>query len=576
MKLPIRNSIQISLLFAGLCSTISAAPNPPPCSTEKVNHEDCILTINRWYPVTFPTIQMSQGKQVVVKLENQLPFESVTLDSTGTTLLPASDQGAALLTAVIPNLKGLVFSTAIKPGAAPGLPGNPAKAPTPGRSPAEVQVIPELAQLQQMLQDASGSIDFAFTHALVVYAQLSQALSPLPVPGSSRAAEVPKLPADTGTPNPWLPASYPFWRAYLLCELVGGSDCATANPPSFNNVLGQISGLQSGLPPATSNLLFDQHVFDFLAQKASNDIQAIPADSRQPYLDAMALLAAQENRLVSIIASLGSSLPAVQKDFQTYYGNINLTLTNPIPNILDQDGRLILGSITDPRSSTGSYPHYLGKQITFSVNVVNQIATSRASVINSQAKAAIATITVLYADPRFEASAGVLFNFVHNRTFADQTITTPASGTSQTASEMQIFETATRPTVVPFVAGHIRLGNDFTIPARGRRVAFYATAWIGVNPNNTLPEYGAGPTFAWRSLMFSILYDRTHDTRLAPGSYVGQIVCSSNPPAGGSLPSCTPAPAAPTSTTFATNALAFGLSVRIPTTFAAGTGGVSR
>jgi hypothetical protein len=576
MKLAPRISILISLLFAGICATAFAAPDPPPCSTEKVNHEDCILTINRWYPVTFPTIQMSQGKQIIVKLENQLPFESVTLDSTGTTLLPASDQGAALLTAAIPNLKGLVFSTAIKPGAAPGLPGKPAIVPKPGASPAENQVIPELAQLQQMLQDASGTIDFAFTHALVVYAQLSQALSPLPVPGTSSAAQVPPLPADPSTPNPWRPASYPFWRAYLLCELVGGSDCATANPPSFNNVLGQLSGLQSGLPPATSNLLFDQHVFDFLAQKASNDIQSIPAGSRQPYLDKMTLYTAQENRLVSVIASLGTSLPAVQKDFQTYYENINLTLTNPVPDSLDKDGKLILGSITDPRSSTVSYPHYLGKQITFSVNVINQIATSRASVINSQAKTAIATITVLYADPRFETSAGVLFNFVHNRTFADQTITTSAPGTAQTAGEMQIFETATRPTVVPFVAGHIRLGDDFTIPALGRRAAFYATAWVGINPNNTLPEYGAGPTFAWRSLMFSVLYDRTHDTRLAPGSYVGQIVCSPSPPTGSSLPSCTPAPAAPTSTTFATNAFAFGLSVRIPTSFAPGAGGISR
>lgn len=576
MKLSLRNFIQLSLLLACLCATTFAAPDPPPCSTEKVNHENCIFTINRWYPVTFPTIQMSQGKQIIVKLENQLPFESVTLDATGTTLLPGSDQGAALLTAAIPNLAGLVFSTVVKPGAAPGLPSKPAIVPKPGASPAEDQVIAELAQLQQMLQDASGTIDFAFTHALVVYAQLSQALAPLPVPGTSSAAQVPPLSADPGTPNPWLPAEYPFWRAYLLCELVGGSDCATAKPPSFNNVLGQLSGLQSGLPPATSNLLFDQHVFDFLAQKASNDIQSIPVGSRQPFLDAMAVYTAQENRLVSVIASLGTTLPAVQKDFQTYYENINLALTNPVPDSLDKDGKLILGSITDPRSSTGSYPHYLGKQITFSVNVVNQIATSRASVINSQAKTAIATITVLYADPHFETSAGVLFNFVHDRTFADQTITTPAPGTAQTAGEMQIFETATRPAVVPFVAGDIRLGDDFVLRPGGRRAAFYATAWVGINPNNTLPEYGAGPTFAWRSLMFSALYDRTHDTRLVPGSYVGQIVCSPSPPTGSSLPSCTPAPAAPTSTPFATNAFAFGLSVRIPTTFAAGTGGVSR
>ena len=255
-----------------------------------------------------------------------------------------------------------------------------------------------------MLENADASINSVFSHALVVHAQLNQVLSPLPVSGISSPQQVPALPADLNTPNPWIRDSYPFWRAYLLCELVGGNDCASVSgkPPSISNVLGEISGLQSELPPATSNLLFDQYVFDFLVQKTPNDISKLPAGSQQPYLDALALYSSQENRLVSVIASLGNSLPAVQKDFQTYYENINLTLTNPVPASLDTDGRLILGTITDPRSTTvsikASYPHYLGKPIAFSVNVVNQIATSRASVINSQAKTSIAIVTVRYAD----------------------------------------------------------------------------------------------------------------------------------------------------------------------------------
>jgi hypothetical protein len=571
MKLSFCNCIQLSLFVASLCAT--ALADSPACSTEKVNHQDCIFTINRWYPVTFPTIQMSYGKKVIVLLENPMSFETATLDSAGTTLLPASDQGAALLTAVIPNLKGLVFSTAVKPGAiaAAVKAGAALKPAAPGASgnPAEDQVVLELAQLQQMLDTAGGTVDSLFTNALIVYAQLSQILSPLPTVGAGSAVAALPLAADLNTPNPWDPAKYPFWRAYLLCELVGGNDCATSTPPSFNNVLGQLSALQSQLPPATSNPLFDQHVFDFLAQKTSNDIKQLPAASQQQYLDAITLFTAQENRLVSVMASLATTLPSVQKDFQTYYENIQLTLTNPVPG-----GSVQLGAIIDPRTSTTAYPPFLGRQVAFTVNVVNQIATSRASVITSQAKTAIVTITVLYADPRFETSAGVLFNFVHDRTFAYQTIAVPVTGTSQTVGEMQIIETATRPAVVPFVAGHIRLGNDFIVGHR--RSALYATGWIGINLNNTLPEYGAGPTFSWRSFMFSALYDRTHDTRLTPGSYVGQVVCSPSPPAGSSLPSCTPPPSAPTTATFSTNSFAIGISIRIPTTFAAGTGGVSR
>ena len=577
MKLSFHRRVQLSLLLAGLCTT--ALADPPACSTEKVNHQDCTFTINRWYPVTFPTIQMSYGKKIIVRLENPLSFETATLDSAGTTLLPPSDQGAALLTAAIPNLQGLVFSTAIKPAAiaaaAAARAGKKPAAPGTSGNPAEDQVILELMQLQQMLENAGATIDGVFANALIVYAQLSQVLSPLPIAGAGSAGDVPALAAAPNTPNPWVPSKFPIWRAYLLCELVGGYDCAIGTPPSVNevlghsDVLGQLSALQSELAPSTSNPLFDQHVFDFLAQKTSNDIKQLPAASQQQYLDAWTLFTGQENRLVSVMASLGTTLPSVQKDFQTYYENIQLTLTNPVPGDPVQ-----LGTITDPRTSSSPYPPFLGRQVAFTVNVVNQIATSRASVITSQAKTAIVTITVLYADPRFETSAGVLFNFVHDRTFADQSITTPALGTSQTAGEMQIFETATRPTVVPFVAGHVRLGDDFIVGHR--RSAFYATGWIGINPNNTLPEYGAGPTFAWRSFMFSALYDRTHDTRLTPGSYVGQIVCSPSPTAGSSLPSCTPPPSAPTTTTFATNAFAVGISIRIPTTFAAGTGGVSR
>jgi len=144
------------------------------------------------------------------------------------------------------------------------------------------------------------------------------------------------------------------------------------------------------------------------------------------------------------------------------------------------------------------------------------------------------------------------------------------------AGEIQISETKTRPDVVPFVAGHVRLGNDFIVPIDHRRGAIYATGWIGLNPYNTLPEYGFGPTFSWRSIMLSALYDRTHDTRLTQGAYVGQILCTPNPPTGSTLPSCATPPASPTTQTFGTNAFAFGISVRFPTVFAAATSGVSR
>src|ERR1700761_1792678 len=54
----------------------------PYCSTEKVNHSDCMFQIDRRYPVTFPTLQMAHGKKVHVVLTNPVPFETLTLDET--------------------------------------------------------------------------------------------------------------------------------------------------------------------------------------------------------------------------------------------------------------------------------------------------------------------------------------------------------------------------------------------------------------------------------------------------------------------------------------------------------------
>jgi hypothetical protein len=215
--------------------------------------------------------------------------------------------------------------------------------------------------------------------------------------------------------------------------------------------------------------------------------------------------------------------------------------------------------------------------VTYAVNAINNIATAQTSVTAATSKVSIATVTVLYANPRLESSAGAIVSFVHNRTFANQTITNPPTGSPYAPGDIVIAQTKTDPEVVPFVALHWRVGDEYLMPDH-RRGAVYGTIWVGLNPYSTLPEYGGGPTVSWRSLMFSFLYNRAHQTSLVSGETQGQIVCSPTATAGMSPPLCTPAPPAPITQTTPLNAFAIGLSVRIPTSFApaTATGGVSR
>ena len=331
-------------------------------------------------------------------------------------------------------------------------------------------------------------------------------------------------------------------------------------------------------PDPDSNQIFDQKRFDYFVKQTITDIGKLySSPAAQPWQDTeeghqLQRLQTVENLLTSRIAALSNTLTNVQKDFVTYYQNILQLKMVPVSS---QE----IGYIYDPakfqRGNTPvSYPRLLGRQVVYSVNAVNQISTPRASITASTAKVSIATVTVLYADPIFETSVGGLASFVHNRTFANQTVITPQPGTSQVAGDIIISQTKTDPEVIPFVAAHWRLGHEFTMPDH-RRGAFYATAWVGLNPYTTLPEYGAGPTLSWRSFMFSALYNRAHVVALTGSQTLGEIVCSPSAVSGATPPPCTPAPPAPISQTFSINAFAIGISIRLPTTFTAGTGGVS-
>jgi hypothetical protein len=635
------------------------------CSTEKVNHKDCTVYISRRYPVTLPTIQMHPGKKVTVVVLQPLGFESLSLDWTTGTALPGTDQGATLLTAVVPDLKGLYFSNVTVPlppggtattGAEYKVQVNPnvippivdpcdktnkdkkgkstynagkcveklendaaqAKKDEEAKAAAATKAIEDAQNtLKDDLEKLHGLLDTVrenfrsddlslhlVNHVAAVYAQLNQVLSPIPKPGFEKEADyiapspLNSDPAELPRIDPW--TDYVTWREMMLCELAGvrndSTRCDERLP--FSNLLGDISTLQGKLPAATPtqgitisvsgktvtppppdpdpNQLFDQKYFDYTAKQANSALKNVYPGLTPEQLKGtdeskqLQMMLTEEALLTSQMSVISNTLTNVQKDFVTYYQNILL-----VPNL----PKGVIGTISDPavfqKGNTPVSTHrLLGRQVTYSVNAVNQISTPLSSITATTAKISIATVTVLYADPIFETSAGGLVSFVHNRTFANQTVITPQPGTLQVAGDVIISQIKTDPELEPFVAGHWRLTPEFTMPDQ-RRGAIYTTAWVGLNAYTSLPEYGAGPTLSWRSFMISALYNRAHVVALSGSQTLGEIVCSPNAATGATPPSCTPAPAAPITQTNAINAFAIGISIRLPTTFTAGTGGVS-
>ena len=308
------------------------------CSTEIINTVDCFVIVDRRYPVTLPATQMHPGKSIWVILNNPLPFETVSLDWTSSAAQPGTEQLASLLTTAIPDLKGLTGAPvinlapqAVAPPVGGGAGGHYAGVfLNPDLLP-EIDV--ELQTMAAILQAAQNALPpkdklKTYPHILAVYAQLNQAIAPLPKPGSGGPQAFAPPQQAPQTPSPW--ADYGHWRMVLLCELAGGSvdgtDCkvgAVPTDPAFLNVLGDIAALQAGLPstppaPAPTNPLFDQSTFDVLAKRVQGQIlklkirpgPAAPNDTAdiKNRNDRLVSEQADENSLLARLSALAATL----------------------------------------------------------------------------------------------------------------------------------------------------------------------------------------------------------------------------------------------------------------------------
>ena len=87
--LPLCLSAQTSDQSAPKCADLGKLPE---CSTERVNPKDCRITVDRFYPVGLPTVQMKPTTKATVCVANPLAYETLTLDPASATALAGTDQ----------------------------------------------------------------------------------------------------------------------------------------------------------------------------------------------------------------------------------------------------------------------------------------------------------------------------------------------------------------------------------------------------------------------------------------------------------------------------------------------------
>lgn len=506
--LPFRFPFALAVLCLGWSFAIQAQ-DLAQCSLSKTNLS-CELVIDRSNPVAPSTVQMYSDQQLTVRIKNPFPFERYFLDFTTGQAALSPDVASSIVGGLFANLGKLQIvhteQVANVPGAAPvdpcanGLFANANWPPAGGVATGQQEfwkcfatlsdkattayiLLEPLVAPDSLTPDANGKrVIFeepgyyrdnyvAIQNAIDAYVTAETTVS-------TKITALSKAPTQP-TPTPMPPAPNP-----------------PPNPPPPAPVYSSLAD-----QVAITQLVDDQKIID-----------AIAAD-----------LLGYKQRLVDLgPCNYRSSVTSV---------------TNPkdCPAINE-------ALITSRMDQHKIYQGMVTRTITYSLDALNLVSNSQQAVPNATNKKALATVAINFADRpnksffgvpftalRFEASAGVYFSTLPNRTF--------------TLSSTGVQDSKTRPTPIPFAAANYRLTDD--LPGRWKQ-NFYLTGTVGINPNTVTTDFGAGISYAWRALMLSALCDFGHDVRPTQASLTSGSTSA--------LPT----------TSHWTEAFAVGISVRVP------------
>ena len=469
-----------SPLTIALSGTSDDVKSLPQCSLSKTN-SDCKLIIDRRNPVAPSTVQMYSNQTLITIVKNPKNYERYFLDyQTGQ---------AALSPDVASSIVQGLFSNLAKAG--PFAPvALPPSGPDPCTSP-DITLTPQALHVSDVVQPFQKCLAQLATKAIEIYKELEPAITPDSLTPFRTAGDIDTAKIQTQIKD--FVASEVMVSSRI--SAISSNTTLKSSDPD-GPAIQQLSDFQKMVDAVASDLLnFNQRLDDLKDfRNGGQDCANI--------IDVTAKEATDQVQCVYIV-------------------------THP-----DRD-RVYQGMVT--------------RTFTYALDTLNLVSNSQQAATDPTKKKALATIAVNFADRptnflgspftalRWEASAGVFFSMLPNRSFS-------------VAPDGTIQDHSPRPTPLPFAAANYRLTGD--LPGRWKS-NIYWTAAIGINPNIPTAEYATGFSFAWRALMLSGLCHFGHDSHLTNG-----VTATTNLGAGftGTVPT----------KYYWTEAFAFGVSVRIP------------
>lgn len=203
-------SLFLPLGLAGAQTQCLIPTHATTCSYTAVNG-DCTVTINRFHPISTPTIYMRRGSKIKVNVLNPTPFEDLSLDLKSATAQPPVDQFATGFTNLTGALAGFAGGQPLQP------PPPPPAAPLNGGISALLFNPPppslqSVLKAQKELGDAMKALpgDEPAAAALRAYKAIHKVEQPLPTYACDENPPREDL-------SPWIDTAR--WKAKVLADL---------------------------------------------------------------------------------------------------------------------------------------------------------------------------------------------------------------------------------------------------------------------------------------------------------------------------------------------------------------------
>lgn len=490
------------------------------CTYSTVNG-DCTLTFDRKNPIAPPTIYVRHGKKVTVTVANPLPFEHLSMDLKAAAEQVPVDQFANAFQSITSVLGGLaVISGPTVAAAAPGAPApSPCPEPLPATSIRSCQA--DVARRLKTALEVNSPSAFG-TWVYVRLCWIRNLFNPI-ASSAVTPKDLPQVCSDLppGQSIPTVPMTEDDLTKWKHEFDIGSDVLDQFGPNGFKKEVDALDAAISSAKIAGTITAADFATFS-ANQQAIHSALDIGTSYRQKMSDL-------KNRVDALTS----------KDEPTSFtiADLNANDKNNLVQTWDLDASNKLATIVG-----------LVKADKYG----DKTSTLMGSLTDVPAKQAVVEFKIEFmAESHLEISAGVLVPFRQYHSFSVASPYSVATGsgtcTPATPASCPVVQQSLTTAIIPDVSFNILLGHEFVVGHQ--RGAWMFTIAPGYNPATTTAAFGIGPSFAYRSLVFSPLAVIDRDVKLTGGYQVGQSAGTAT---------------APTTTNVWRVSPSFGISLRVP------------